>query len=58
MKKDAVNQQLNEVTNEEENPEGVVVSPDDSYEKILKNLIEMLKKQGITVVEMDEKEKL
>ena len=38
--------------------EGVVVSPDDSYEKILKNLIEMLKKQGITIEEMDEKEKL
>ncbi len=37
--------------------EGVVVSPDDSYEIILKNLIEMLKKQGITVEEMDEKEK-
>ena len=35
--------------------EGVVVSPDDSYEIILKNLIEMLKKQGITV-EMNEKE--
>ena len=38
--------------------EGVVVSPDDSYETILKNLIEMIKKQGITVEEMDEKEKL
>ncbi len=35
--------------------EGIVVSPDDSYEIILKNLIEMLKKQGITV-EMNEKE--
>ena len=35
--------------------EGVVVSPDDSYETILKNLIQMLKKQGITV-EMNEKE--
>ena len=29
--------------------EGTVVSPDDSYEMIKKNLIEMLKKQGITV---------
>lgn len=29
--------------------EGIVVSPDDSYETIEKNLIEMLKKQGITV---------
>ena len=28
---------------------GIVVSPDDSYEMIKKNLIEMLKKQGITV---------
>ena len=37
--------------------EGIVISPDDSYEKILKNLIEMLKKQGITVEEINEKEK-
>ena len=29
--------------------EGIVVSPDDSYERIKKNLIEMLKKQGINV---------
>ena len=29
--------------------EGMVVSPDDSYKKIKKNLIEMLKKQGISV---------
>lgn len=29
--------------------EGIVVSPDDSYETIKKNLIEMLKKQGINV---------
>ena len=27
----------------------IVVSPDDSYEMIKKNLIEMLKKQGIIV---------
>ena len=45
-----VNQQLNEVINEKEKKlEGIVVSPDDSYEMIKKNLIEMLKKQGITV---------
>ena len=29
--------------------EGIVVSPDDSYEMIKKNLIEILKKQGIIV---------
>ena len=29
--------------------EGMVVSPDDSYKEIKKNLIEMLKKQGITI---------
>ncbi len=29
--------------------EGIVVSPDDSYKEIKKNLIEILKKQGINV---------
>ena len=36
--------------------EGIVVSPDDSYETIKKNLVEMLKKQGIAV-KMNKKEK-
>ena len=36
--------------------EGIVVSPDDSYETIKKNLIEMLKKQGIAV-KINKKEK-